>query len=109
MRRIIALVCAATMSFAVAGCNGGPDLGSFIKNVQNAAVVACGFLPAVETVAAIFSANSTLTAATVANAICTAVNPPNDHPTAQPSRVVVVGNQLIPVKGEFVRDDHATH
>ncbi len=108
MKNLIALVCAATMSIAVAGCNNSaPNLAQFVTQVQNAAILACGFLPAVETVAAIFSANSTLPVTQVADAICKAVQPPLGHPGANPSKVVIVGNTVIPVKGQFVEGDHA--
>ncbi len=104
MKSLIALVSAATMSIAVAGCNVSttPDLNTFIRDVQGATVTACGFLPFIDTLTAIFNVNAAIPAITVAQAICNAVKP-TDHPAAaQPT--IIVNGKTVPVHGMFVGD-----
>ncbi len=103
MKSLIALVSAATMSFALVGCNSAPDLSTFITNVRLATVQACNFLPAIETITAIFTANASLPVAQVANAICKAVVTDSAHPgAAPPSHTIMVGDKVIHVDGKFM-------
>jgi len=66
-------------ALALSGCAGGSvtpaTVSATIAQVQQAAVLACGFLPTAATVASILSGGNPLvtTAAGIAQAICTAV------------------------------------
>jgi hypothetical protein len=105
--KFISLVTAVAMMAAVAGCNTSTN--TTVQQVRDATVAACAFLPAVETVAAILTANASLPATQVAGAICQAVGQMTAHPGAsrqvgeKAGVVVKVGDVTIPVKGEFVK------
>jgi hypothetical protein len=66
-------------ALVLSGCAGGgvtpATVSATISQVQQAAVLACGFLPTAATVASILSGGNPLvtTAAGIAQAICTAV------------------------------------
>lgn len=89
----------------LSGCatTTGTDQKSLIEQVRIAAVAACGFLPTVATVADIIATGNPIvvTAGTIANAICTAVNqiPPQARRRGA-APVVVAG---VVVHGKFVR------
>lgn len=97
---LIAAMAASSLTLASCAQNPGPtDLAGFIKSVQAAAALVCGFEPTVQTVSDIFlSGNSTYRTVTgIVNAICGAVAP---KATASRGGPTVAG---VPVKGRFVR------
>src|SRR5512139_3357796 len=106
MRRYLALFTSIGLLASISGCNQN-DPTAFIRNVQTITIQACAFVPTVETLTAIFSANAALVPMQVANAICQAVtNSTSPTPTeglrAGASRngtpVVQVGDKVIPIK-----------
>jgi hypothetical protein len=107
MKKIIALSLAAGLGLA--GCNSvvaptdtTTTVINVAKQVEDAAVAACGFLPAATTIATIISASpSVLTATQIAQLICSAVTKKSavrgSHPT------VNVGGKAVVVEGKFVK------
>ncbi len=103
MKRIIALA----VAFGLAGCASTPSslpTQGGIKDIQNAAVQICRFVPTAQTVANILL-SSNMTVATVlgiATSICNAVtiNPLADGPGAKNYRPHVNG---VPVRGTFIK------
>ena len=75
------VLCAGVIAagFMLGGCaTTKEDIQSRIEQVRQAAVAVCGFLPTVDTVAAILLANNPayITASAIANGICAAVTAP---------------------------------
>lgn len=108
MKKIIAVIFAATL--ALAGCNSTPvsptsPTTPTVKDIQSVVTTACGFLPAVSTVANIISASPTvLTATQIANIICKAVSTKGVHRNGvYAPKATVVGNKVILINGEFVK------
>jgi hypothetical protein len=106
MKKIIALTLVAGLGLA--GCNTvtptnptptTTTIVTFAKQVEDATVAACGFLPIASTVATIISASpSVATATQLAQLICSAVTKKGgDSPT------VKLGGKTIVVKGKFVK------
>ena len=91
-------------ALALGGCATGgvtaTSVATTISAVQQAAVLACGFLPTAATVASILSGGNPLvsTASAIAQAICTAVTPKSVRRGAS---VPMVGNVV--VHGRFVK------
>ena len=88
-------------SLALSGCATLPQVTTTIGAVQQAAVIACGFLPTVSTVAGILSGGNAavLTAEAIATAICSAVHPAQSGRLGA-RRMTVNG---VPIRGRFVR------
>ncbi len=89
----------ALMFFALSGCQAFQEKRlPTIQEVQGAAVAACKFLPAAETVTNIISLAlpALSTVSSIANAICAAVTAPGAAPGTTPMVVNV------PVRGAFV-------
>lgn len=105
MRKMLSLIASAGMFASLAACNNNTDMAKTISDVQKLAVTACSFLPTVETVANILTANASLPAAAIANAICAAVTKPgaSREGVAPADAHVMVGDKSIAVKGEFMR------
>ncbi len=108
--KIITSVFAFAMAAAtLTGCNGTPDAATFVEQVRKTTTTACGFLPTVETVMAIFNANPALPVVQVANAVCSAVlgvstMPGSGHKLGVETKPVVkVGDKAIKIDGEFVK------
>jgi len=76
MRKIL-LVAPLVAAFMLSGCatTGGTSNTDIIKQIREAAVAACGFLPTINTVAQILASGNPIvaTASGVAGAICAAV------------------------------------
>jgi hypothetical protein len=74
LRRLI-LAAPLVGILSLSGCATTGSNGQVIDQVRQVAVVTCGFLPTVETVAAIISAGNPLISgvSTIASAICAAV------------------------------------
>lgn len=104
MKRILAIV----LLLGLSGCTGGGGIVSgqpdSVKQIQNAAVVACRFLPTAKFIADLLlsrSGNSILsTAETIAGEICNAVTnrPLADGPGDRVPRV-----RGLRVRGSFVK------
>lgn len=99
------LLCVSALVFALNGCAStgtgtGPTPADVIAEARNIAVAACGFLPAVSTVAGILAAGNPAltTASAVASAICAAVTAPA---AARGTRIPTVNG--VPVQGSFVK------
>ena len=107
MKKIIAIIFAA--SLALAGCNSTPvspttPTTPSVKDIQSVVTTACGFLPAVSTVANIISASPTvLTATQIAGIICKAVSTKGVHKGVYAPKATVVGDKVILINGEFVK------
>lgn len=73
MKKLL-LAAALSTSIALGGCASGGSTGN-VSSIQQAAVLACGFLPTAQTVADILAAGNSLisTVSAVAQAICAAV------------------------------------
>ncbi len=98
MRKFI-IASALAAGISVSGCaTTGTDPN--VSATQNLAVTICGFLPTIETVAAIFATGNPLlqTASAVAQAICSAVVPPKSARL----RAVVPQVNGITIQGQFV-------
>lgn len=106
MHKLMALAASAALVASLGGCNSA-NTAATISQVQQTAVKVCSFLPTVETVAAILTANASLPAVQIAQAICAAVVTPggmhNERMEAPADAHVMVGNERIVVKGEFVK------
>lgn len=97
MANLTKMIAIAVAMLVLAGCDkttGKVDL----TGAQNLAVQFCGFLPTVQTVAAIFNTGSAAldTASEVATAICAAISTPRS--AGQPPMVAGV-----PVQGQRVK------
>ena len=70
------ILIAGLLGASISGCATTPG-GISVKSVQDAAVLACSYLPSVTTVSAIISANNPIvtTAEDIALAICALVKP----------------------------------
>jgi hypothetical protein len=102
------------VGFALAGCQTtstgvsvtDQQVSQAISTVQQKAVTACGYLPAVETVASILATFVSSTAApiqiatTVANGICNQVAPKGQ---SRLKRATLPTYKGVPIQGEFVR------
>lgn len=76
MRKILAVT---ILAFALTGCATTKEqVQSTVEKVQHAAEAVCGFLPTIDTVAAIIAANNPAyqTVSAIANGICAAVTAP---------------------------------
>jgi len=89
---------------ATTGSNVSENVSAVIEQVRQVAVATCGFLPTVETVAAIISAGNPLVsgASAIATAICAAVSsiPPRTAGKRGGAVPTVAG---VVVHGRFVR------
>jgi len=89
----------------LASCTSSVDVGTIISQAQAAAVAACGFLPAAETITAMVTAGNVQAAngltegKTIADLICAAETAKKAVPGA-PKSVSVDG---VPVTGWFVK------
>lgn len=109
MKKIIALTLVAGLGLA--GCNSVTPANptpttttvvTFAKQVEDATVAACGFLPVAATVATIISASPSVTTATqLAQLICSAVTKKGATRTTVPT--VKLGGKSIVVEGKFVK------
>jgi hypothetical protein len=105
MLRKILLAAPLVGLLSLGGCaTTGTNVNAVIEQVRQVAVATCGFLPTVETVAAIISAGNPLVsgASAVANAICAAVAsiPPRTAGRRGGAVPTVAG---VVVHGRFVR------
>lgn len=95
---------ALTGALLLGGCatTGSPSTADIIAQVRQAAVATCGFLPTIETVAAIIAAGNptVVIAGTVASAICSAVTA--STPLARRRGVLPTVNGVV-IHGRFVR------
>lgn len=106
MIRKLLIAAAASISLASCAGVGVPGTTSQIDQIRNAAVLACGFLPTVETVAGIIATYSGTSAALVttgsqiADSICSAVVSTS---TARRRRGTAPRVNGVVVRGSFVR------
>ncbi len=98
---LLAIPLAAALTFGGCATTGGNV--NVIEQVRQAAVAVCGFLPTVETVAAILASGNPIvaTASGIANAICDAVThlPPMTARRGAPAPSVAG----VVIHGKFVR------
>lgn len=100
MRRTLMV---GALALLVAGCASTPTGTPPISEVQRQARQICGFVPAAQTIAAIFAAGGWIGGALgVAKEICDAVilNPMTEGPTGRRTVPLVRG---VEVRGQFVR------
>lgn len=89
---------AAPLALVISGCSTTPaNVQSVIAQVQQAAIVACGFLPTAATVAAILSGGASTAVTDIAQLICTAVTTKGVRRGTAPTVNGVV------IHGRFVR------
>lgn len=107
MKKIIAIVFAGALTLA--GCNSvtptpAPTVTPSVNDIQRVVVTACGFLPAVTTIANIISASPTvMTATEIAGLVCKAVTTKSARKGGYAPKSVIVGNKVILLNGEFVK------
>ena len=92
----------------LSGCSTLSALGvsqATIDEIQQASTDICGFLPTIETIAAILTGGSALVPSQVADLICKAVVPGSPTAMASKARTVPPGTMVgkVKVEGKFVR------
>jgi hypothetical protein len=92
------LIAVPVVASLMGSCTSTPtDVASVVAQVQQAAIVACGFLPTAATVAAILSGGASTAVTDIAQLICTAVTTKGVRRGAAPTVNGVV------IHGRFVR------
>ena len=107
MKTIQALVLSCAM--AVGGCNSqqAQQAATIVDEVQQAAILACAFVPTATTILQILNASAGMTASAIATAVCQAVQASAPKSLSSGGHIrkfnVVINGQNVDVSGNFVR------